>query len=106
MEMIFEAFMEADQGYYTVQEGYLFKKELSFVPDFLVSFPNGELWTIDYMVTLRGDAAFRKKMEHRLRSYKSNGFKSLFLIDQDWLTISKERNISFNHCELAAAVPA
>ena len=105
-EMIFEALMEADQGYYTVLEGYLFKKELSFVPDFLVSFPNGELWTIDYMVTLRGDAAFRKKMERRLRSYKSNGFKSLFLIDHNWLAITKERNISFNHCELSTAVPA
>lgn len=104
-EMIYQALMEADQGYYSVQEGYLFKKELSFVPDILVSFPNGEQWTIDYMVDLRGDAAFRKKVERRLQSYKSNGFKSLFLIDREWLAISKDRNISFNHCEMSAAVP-
>ncbi|MFC5650229.1 hypothetical protein ACFPYJ_14045 [Paenibacillus solisilvae] len=103
--LIFEALMEADQGYYSVQEGYLFKKELSFVPDFLISFPNGEQWTVDYLVNLRGDAAFRKNVELRLRSYKVNGFKSLFLLDQDFLTIQKERNISFNHCELSIAVP-
>ncbi|MCQ6557728.1 hypothetical protein [Paenibacillus mendelii] len=93
---------EGDQA----EDGYLYKKELRFVPDFLLTARNGERWAIDYIVSLKGDAAYRKRLRNRLACYRSHGFKPLFLIDRFWLAVTESAYISFNHSELDMRAPA
>ncbi|RAP75532.1 hypothetical protein [Paenibacillus montanisoli] len=104
-EVLHRAFMLANPGHYTVEEGYLFRKELRYVPDFIVTFPSGEQWAIDYIAKLRGDSAFRKKIDNRLRCYSEHRLKPLFLIDRSYLAVHGERDISFNYSESRMAVP-
>ncbi|WP_308638725.1 hypothetical protein [Paenibacillus silvisoli] len=105
-EALHLAFMQANRsGHYRVEEGYLFKKELKAVPDFIVTFQDGEQWAIDYIVTLRGDNAFRKRIDNRLRGYREHGLQPLFLIDAGYMALQGERSISFNHSESRMVVP-
>src|SRR6185312_17480206 len=86
--------------------GYLYKKELRHVPDFLLTFDNGEQWALDYIVALRGDASYRRRLRSRLASYRANGFKPLFLLDRSWLAVTESAYISYNHSELDMRLPA
>ncbi|UVI32679.1 hypothetical protein [Paenibacillus spongiae] len=89
----------------TFEDGYLYKKELRYVPDFLLTARNGERWAIDYIVSLKGDAAYRRKLRNRLACYRSHDFKPLFLIDRSWLAVTESAYISFNHSELDMRTP-
>jgi len=91
---------------YTFEEGYLYKKELRYVPDFLLNMENGERWAIDYVVTLKGDAAYRRRLRARLACYQAHGFKPLFLLDRSWLAVTDSAYLAFNHAELSMRAPA
>ncbi|QYR19559.1 hypothetical protein KZ483_16780 [Paenibacillus sp. sptzw28] len=106
MELLREALSERHGEHYTAEEGYLHKKELRHVPDFLLTFDNGEKWALDYIVALRGDSLYRRRLRSRLSSYRANGFKPLFLLDRAWLAVTESAYISYNQSELEMRLPA
>ncbi|MFD0710311.1 hypothetical protein [Paenibacillus sp. GCM10027626] len=98
--------LAALQGeHFTFTDGYLYKKELRVVPDFVINADNGDRWAIDYVVTLKGDAAYYKKLLAKLACYRAHGFKPLFLLDRSWLSITESAYVAVNKAELAMRTP-
>ncbi|MEX3624943.1 hypothetical protein [Viridibacillus arvi] len=76
-----------------VQRGYMFKDKLSFVPDFVLQFPNSKkILAVDYHTNIRlgKNGSFEKQLENRKRTYLEMGFQVFSFVDASWLALSKE----------------
>jgi hypothetical protein len=75
-----------------VERGYFYKKKLSFIPDFTVSFPfSKEVWAIDYFTSIT-EGSYAQNIEKRLNTYNREGLKSFSFIDDFWLAMDSETN--------------
>lgn len=73
-----------------VMDGYRFKNALSFVPDFILEFPNGQTWAIDYLTGLKNDLKYANSLKKRRNTYIQHGFTPIFLFDSYWLAYEPE----------------
>jgi hypothetical protein len=76
-----------------VQDGYMFKILLKIVPDFILTFPDGSLWAIDYVTGSRQNESYYNYIKKRAETYKAAGFHPIFLIDSSWLAEVPDRPI-------------
>ncbi|MEH7304206.1 hypothetical protein [Neobacillus drentensis] len=75
-----------------IERGYFYKKKLSFIPDFTVSFPfSEEVWAIDYYTSIT-EGSYTQNIEKRLKTYNREGFKAFSFVDDFWLAIDPETN--------------
>ncbi|MFT8323272.1 MAG: hypothetical protein ABF649_20610 [Bacillus sp. (in: firmicutes)] len=77
-------------------DGYRFKSTLSFVPDFILEFPNGQRWAIDYLTGLKHNKKYANSLQKRKDSYKKHHFVPIFLVDSYWLAYES----TINHVSL------
>lgn len=54
-----------------IKEGYFSKRELKFVPDFIVEWPDDETWTIDYVTGTRSDQ-YQCYLKNKQKAYVEN----------------------------------
>ncbi|MFS0661297.1 hypothetical protein AB1L07_20980 [Niallia alba] len=73
-------------------DGYRFKSILSIVPDFILEFPNGQKWAIDYLTGLKSDQKYANSLAKRRETYIQNHFIPIFLFDGYWLAYEPEIN--------------
>lgn len=73
-------------------DGYRFKSVLSFVPDFILEFPNGQRWAIDYLTGLKTDRKYANSLNKRRYTYIQHHFTPIFLFDSYWLAYEPEIN--------------
>lgn len=75
-----------------IERGYFYKKKLSFIPDFTVSFPfSKEIWAIDYYTSI-SEGSYAHNLAKRMNAYKAEGFRVFSFIDDIWLAINSETN--------------
>jgi hypothetical protein len=74
-----------------VQFGYIFREQLSAVPDLLLTFPDQSIWAIDYLTGTRSNPKYQQSILNRLESYQAAGFRAFFLIDQSWYSEHPEQ---------------
>ncbi|MCM3694611.1 hypothetical protein [Neobacillus niacini] len=75
-----------------IERGYFYKKKLSFIPDFTVSFPfSKEIWAIDYYTSI-SEGSYAQNLAKRMNAYKAEGFRVFAFIDDIWLAINAETN--------------
>jgi hypothetical protein len=67
-----------------VKEGYFSKRDLKYVPDIIVEWPSGEVWTFDYITGTKSEK-YQQYISKKQKSYEGNGYKSYFLFDQTQL---------------------
>jgi hypothetical protein len=73
-----------------IERGYFYKKKLSFIPDFTVSFPfSEEIWAIDYYTSI-SQGSYAQNLVNRMNTYKAEGFKVFSFIDDFWLALNRE----------------
>ncbi|MGU3473182.1 hypothetical protein ACLBWT_18795 [Paenibacillus sp. D51F] len=77
----------------TVQEGYMYRSQLRIVPDFILSFPDGSIWSVDYVTGKREDESYKNYISKRTKIYRSAGFKPHYFIDFSWIADIPERSI-------------
>ena len=79
-----------------LERGYQFRKKLSFVPDFIIRFPDSDqVWAIDYFTALEQGlrtGSYAKHLSKRMKSYDAEGIKSLAFVDISWVSYLKETN--------------
>jgi hypothetical protein len=68
-----------------VKDGFSYKKILKSVPDFILSFPNGQEWSIDYITGLKANDSYLNSINTRIDHYKGEGFIPYFFISKEWL---------------------
>ncbi|MFC6038922.1 hypothetical protein ACFPYN_05575 [Paenisporosarcina macmurdoensis] len=75
-----------------IQRGYLYKKRLSFVPDFILTFPNEKKWAIDYhtSIQLGRDNLFVKQLNRRKQVYADEGFQVFSFVGENWLAFNED----------------
>ncbi|WP_144555439.1 hypothetical protein [Bacillus sp. X1(2014)] len=73
-------------------DGYHCKSTLSFVPDFILEFTNGQKWAIDYLTGLKNDIKYANSLIKRKNTYIQHHFTPIFLIDSYWLAYESEIN--------------
>ncbi|WP_449623172.1 hypothetical protein [Robertmurraya sp. Marseille-Q9965] len=73
-------------------DGYRFKSTLSFVPDFILEFPDGKRWGIDYLTGLKNDRKYANSLNRRRHTYIQNHFTPIFLFDSYWLAYEPDIN--------------
>lgn len=75
----------------SVEDGYSFKKRLSFVPDLVITFPESDdVWVIDFFTAesrLKESNRYKVNIQQRISSYEERGFKYFLFVDSKWLTI-------------------
>ncbi|WP_160725123.1 DUF7830 domain-containing protein [Bacillus sp. USDA818B3_A] len=75
-----------------IERGYFYKKKLSFIPDFIVRFPNSkEQWALDYYTSI-AEGSYAQNIEKRIKAYDREGFKAFSFIDAFWIAIDHETN--------------
>lgn len=74
-----------------VTDGYLYKEELSFIPDIIVEWPSGEVWSFDY-VTGTGNPQYQQHLLKKQATYRAKNFKSYFLFDHSQVALKKEQH--------------
>ncbi|QCJ41177.1 hypothetical protein FAY30_04285 [Bacillus sp. S3] len=75
-----------------IERGFFYKKKLSFIPDFIVRFPNSkEVWAIDYYTSIT-EGSYAQNIEKRMSAYDREGFKAYSFIDDVWLAIDPDTN--------------
>ncbi|MGD6870915.1 hypothetical protein ACQCU1_01825 [Sutcliffiella horikoshii] len=72
--------------------GSRFKNKLSFVPDFILEFPSGQAWAIDYVTGLKEDKKYANSIKRRLECYEKHQLKPIILFDSYWLAYKEEFN--------------
>ncbi|SDN87444.1 hypothetical protein [Bacillus sp. OK048] len=73
-----------------IERGYFYKKKLSFIPDFTVSFPfSKEIWAIDYYTSI-SQGSYAHNLLKRMNTYKAEGFRVFSFIDDIWLALNPE----------------
>jgi hypothetical protein len=79
-----------------IERGFHYKKKLSFIPDFIVSFPaSQEMWTIDYYTAIAQglvSGSYARNLAKRMKTYSDEGFKIFSFVDSSWLSFEKESN--------------
>jgi hypothetical protein len=74
----------------TIERGYLYKKKLSFIPDFILRFPHSnDVWAIDYFTSI-SQGSYANHLPKRMSIYKQEGFKVFSFIDDHWLAVDEE----------------
>jgi hypothetical protein len=81
------------QHHVEVQEGYMCKTLLKVVPDFLLMFQDGSVWSVDYITGIRQDESYNSFIKKRTTTYTAAGFKPFFFIDSSWLAKVPERSL-------------
>ncbi|MEH7111573.1 hypothetical protein V7124_04215 [Neobacillus niacini] len=71
-------------------DGYRFKSTLTFVPDFILEFSNGQRWAIDYLTGLKTDRKYANSLNKRRHTYIQHHFTPIFLFDSYWLAYEPE----------------
>jgi hypothetical protein len=95
---IFREILEGELKPYDVEieRGYHYKKKLSFIPDFIIKFPNSEeRWAIDYFTAMDqglASGSYAQHLSKRMETYKEEGFKSFSFVDYGWLSFLEETN--------------
>ncbi|MCD7034578.1 hypothetical protein LRR81_10030 [Metabacillus sp. GX 13764] len=95
---IFKEILEGELKPYDVviERGYHYKKKLSFIPDFIIKFPNSEeRWAIDYFTAIdQGltSGSYARHLSKRMKTYKEEGFKPFSFVDYSWLSYLEETN--------------
>ncbi|ARK30112.1 hypothetical protein [Halalkalibacter krulwichiae] len=95
---IFREKLEGELKPYNVEieRGYHYKKKLSFIPDFIIKFPNSEEhWAIDYFTAIdQGltSGSYARHLSKRMKTYKEEGFKPFSFVDYSWLSFLEETN--------------
>ncbi|XKH50487.1 hypothetical protein LG275_12935 [Chryseomicrobium palamuruense] len=95
---IFKEILEGELKPYDVEieRGYHYKKKLSFIPDFIIKFPNSEeRWAIDYFTVIdQGltSGSYARHLSKRMKNYKEEGFKPFSFVDYSWLSFLEETN--------------
>lgn len=95
---IFKEILEGELKPYNVEieRGYLYKKKLSFIPDFIIKFPNSEQrWAIDYFTAMNQgltSGSYARHLAKRMKTYGEEGFKSFSFVDSSWLSFLEETN--------------
>ncbi|MBP1931841.1 hypothetical protein [Ammoniphilus resinae] len=79
-----------------VKEGFAYTKVLNKIPDFILTFPNGEEWCIDYITGLKANESYLNSVNSRVGDYVAQGFKPYFFISKDWL---KKEKTSLSLCK-------
>lgn len=73
-----------------IERGYFYKKKISFIPDFTVSFPfSKEIWAIDYYTSI-SEGSYAHNLAKRMNAYKAEGFRVFTFIDDIWLALNPE----------------
>ncbi|KAB7671677.1 cell envelope integrity protein TolA [Bacillus sp. B1-b2] len=75
-----------------IKDGYGHRNTLSFVPDFILEFPNGQMWAIDYITGLKTDSKYAKSLAKRRDAYIKQQFTPIFLIDRYWMAYEHDIN--------------
>lgn len=79
-----------------VERGYHYKKKLTFIPDFILTFPNSEeRWAVDYFAAMDQGINSRSYTDHlarRMEVYKKEGFKIFSFVDYRWISFLEETN--------------
>lgn len=95
---IFREILEGELKPYNVEieKGHHYKKKLSFIPDFIIKFPDSEeRWAIDYFTAIdQGltSGSYARHLSKRMRTYKEEGFKPFSFVDYSWLSFLEETN--------------
>ncbi len=84
-----------------VQDGYLYKEDLKFVPDIMITWPSGEIWTFDYVTGTRS-STYQRYLTNKQSLYRGQKFKSYFLFDEGMLSKLEEHAISLSEGEKGA----
>lgn len=69
----------------TVEDGYMYRTLLKIVPDFILTFPDGRQWAVDYVTGKKQDDSYRNYINKRVSTYKEFGFEPYFYIDSSWI---------------------
>jgi hypothetical protein len=95
---IFREILEGELKPYDVEieRGYHYKKKLSFIPDFIIKFPNSEeRWSIDYFTAMGqglASGSYASHLSQRMQIYKEEGFKHFSFVDNSWHSFLEETN--------------
>ncbi|MED4014461.1 hypothetical protein [Sutcliffiella cohnii] len=95
---IFREILEGELKPYNVEieRGFHYKRKLSFIPDFIIKFPNSEeRWAIDYFTAIdQGltSGSYARHLSNRMKTYKEEGFKPFSFVDYSWLSFLEETN--------------
>lgn len=77
-----------------IERGYLYKKKLSFIPDFIIKFPySDQIWVIDYFTSIAQgvtSGSYAHYLNRRIKTYREEGFKSICFVDDSWEAIDNE----------------
>ncbi|CAG7651219.1 hypothetical protein ACFQI7_27560 [Paenibacillus allorhizosphaerae] len=76
-----------------VEEGYIYRAALKIVPDFILTFPNGSTWSVDYVTGSREDESYNNYILKRTMTYQAAGFKPIYFIDSSWIADVPDRSI-------------
>ena len=67
-----------------IEEGYRFRKVLSFIPDYVFTLPTGKKFAIDYITGFRENKGYATHLAKRLASYKELNFTPFCFVDSKW----------------------
>lgn len=76
-----------------VEEGYMYRTALKIVPDFILTFPDEQKWSVDYVTGLKVDDTYHRYIKKRNNTYLETGFKPIYFIDSSWLAEVPKRSI-------------
>lgn len=76
-----------------VEDGYMYRTALKIVPDFILTFPDGQKWSVDYVTGLKVDDTYHRYIKKRNNTYLEAGFKPLYFIDSSWLAEVPNRSV-------------
>jgi hypothetical protein len=73
----------------TIQDGYHYREKLSFIPDFILTFPNQEeKWAIDYFTGFKSSKGYATHIAKRKETYHKHGIRPFFFVDEAWLAFN------------------
>jgi len=79
-----------------IERGFHYKKRLSFIPDFIISFPSSDIiWVIDYYTAIAqglSTGSYARHLAKRMEAYNEVGFKIFSFVDSSWLSFEEESN--------------
>ncbi|MDF2648229.1 MAG: hypothetical protein K0Q73_4034, partial [Paenibacillus sp.] len=85
-----------------VFDGYLYKADLSLVPDIIVEWPDGAVWSFDYVTGTKNET-YQRYLRRKQGAYRDNGFKSYFFFDHSQFFIKTEQKaLALSHAEKGA----
>ncbi|MBD7970433.1 hypothetical protein [Paenibacillus gallinarum] len=76
-----------------LEDGYMYRSVLHIVPDYILVFPSGEKWAIDYVTGSREDESYNNYIQKRTAAYKAAGFTPYYFIDASWIAKVPNRSM-------------